>query len=91
MEKRSLTGRIGFVEEPQVELEPPKASICLRSQYPGNLIVIGKVTGQRYVFNGGGSTLKVAADDVPEFLKKTVGGNSCCGSGVKPLPLFTVV
>jgi len=35
--------------------------------------------------------LEVDARDVPEMLEKRFGGNSCCGSGVKPLPIFIVV
>ena len=97
MEKRSFSEWVGIVEDEleevssiQVKQEPP-ASVWLRSQYPGNVIVEGKVSGNRYVFNGSNSTLEVDARDVPEMLEKRFGGNSCCGSGVGPLPIFIVV
>jgi hypothetical protein len=97
MEKRSSDKWDSFVkedfeiiEEERVKLEPP-ASVRLRSNYPDRLIVIGNVTGNRYEFPRGGSELPVANDDAPEMLTKTFGGNSCCGSGAKPVHKFSVV
>lgn len=98
MEKRSFDFRDRFVEEDdeeevieeRVKLEPP-ASVRLRSQYPGTVIVIGSASGQRYVFGYAGVELDVNADDAPKMLEKRFGGNSCCGSGAKPLPHFIVV
>ncbi len=95
MEKRSVSKWIGIVEDEedssiQVKQLPP-ASVWLQSQYPGNAIVIGNVSGNRYVFNGGGSIVEVDARDVPKMLEKVFGGNSCCGSGVKPTHHFVVV
>jgi hypothetical protein len=97
MEKRSVSEWIGGVEDEveetpsiQVKQKPP-ASVWLRNQYPGNVIVIGSISGNRYVFNGGGSTSEVDARDAPEMLEKRFGGNSCCGSGVEPTFHFIVV
>jgi len=102
MEKRSSYYRTSIVTgeefeedeiellEDQVKLEPP-ASVWLMSQYPGNLISTGAVTGKRYVFMGGGSTVEVDALDAPGMLSRVFGGNSCCGSGVTSTPQFIVV
>ena len=76
--------------EDRVKLEPP-ASVHLKSQYPGTVIVIGSATGQRYVFNKAGVELEVDANDAPKMLEKVFGGNSCCGSGAKPISHFVVV
>ena len=95
MEKRSSYNRDRFIDdeleviEERVKLEPP-ASVRLRSQYPGTVITIGVYTGNRYVFKSG-DTIDVNANDAPKMLEKRFGGNSCCGSGVKPLPHFIVV
>ena len=96
MEKRSSYNRDRFIDdepeeiiEERVKLEPP-ASVRLRSQYPGTVITIGVYTGTRYVFKSG-DTIDVNANDAPKMLEKRFGGNSCCGSGVKPLPHFIVV
>jgi hypothetical protein len=69
----------------------PPASVWLRSNYPDRLIVIGSVSGNRYEFPKNGTILEVDEQDVPEMLKKTYGGNSCCGSMARPLPKFTVI
>lgn len=98
MEKRSFVEWVGSVDETeeveevsiQVKQEP-SPSVWLRSQYPGNVIVVGSVSGNRYVFNGGGTTLEVDARDAPKMLEKRFGGNSCCGSGVEPTPHFVIV
>jgi len=100
MEKRDFTVRNSIVEEDddkeviieeeRVKLEPP-ASVRLKSQYPGTVIVTGSVTGNRYVFSGAGSELEVNSNDAPKMLEKRFGGNSCCGSGVKPTPHFIVI
>jgi hypothetical protein len=99
MEKRNTSKWIGSVEDEideveeisvQVKQEPP-ASIWLQSQYPGTVIVIGSVSGNRYVFNGGGSTVEVDARDAPKMLEKVFGGNSCCGSGVVPTHHFVAL
>lgn len=102
MEKRSSYYRASIItgdefEEDEIELldnrvklEPP-ASVRLRSNYPGNLISTGAVTGKRYAFMGGGSTLDVDALDAPGMLARVFGGNSCCGSGVTATPQFIVV
>ena len=99
MEKRSFGYRDRIVEdeeeeeivikEERVKLEPP-ASVRLRSQYPGTVIVIGSISGNRYVFNAG-DIQDVNADDAPKMLEKRFGGNSCCDSGAKPLPHFIVI
>lgn len=88
MEKRSVDEWNSGVE--QVKQLPP-ASICLRSQFPDIVEIFGSVSGNKYVFNRGGSELMVDARDVPKMLEKRFGGNSCCGSGVKPLPYFIVI
>jgi len=103
MEKRSVSYRDRFVEEdfevepsePEIEaervkLEPP-ANVRLRSQYPGILNARGSVTGEMYHFPSAGSVVEVDAQDVPSLLAKTLGGNSCCGSGTKPMPKFVLV
>ena len=74
----------------QVKQEPP-VSVWLRSNYPDRLIVIGSVSGERYEFPRGDSVLQVDERDVPEMLTKYFGGNSCCGSNVRPLPKFAIV
>lgn len=88
MEKRSFDEWNGSVK--QVKQEPPP-SVCLRSQFPDIVIVEGNISGNKYVFNRSGVELMVDARDVPKMLEKRFGGNSCCGSGVKPLPYFVVV
>jgi hypothetical protein len=92
MEKRSDYYRESVIEdiEDQVKLEPP-ASVWLMSQYPGNLISVGSVTGKRYKFIGGGSVAEVDALDAPEMLTKVFGGSSCCGSGATPTSQFILV
>ena len=104
MEKRSSNYRNRFVEddfeieepipeivkEERVKLESP-TSVRLRSQFPGILNAKGEVTGTMYHFPGAGSEVDVSAEDVPSLLAKTLGGNSCCGSGTKPLSKFVVV
>ena len=90
MAKRNIDNRVSIVEEQRVKLEPP-ASVRLLSQYPGTVIVIGSATGNRYVFSNAGVVLEVDANDAPRMLEKVFGGNSCCGSGVRPLSHFIVV
>ena len=98
MEKRNSNNRNSIIDDEfeiiklkdQVKLEPP-ASVWLRSNFPGNLISTGLVTGNRYVFSGGGSVVEVDANDAPGMLSRVFGGNSCCGSGVRSTPQFTVV
>ena len=89
MEKRSSYIRDSIVEDERVKLEPP-ASVRLRSQYPGTVICIGSITGNRYVFKPN-DVIDVDANDAPKMLTKRFGGNSCCGSGAKPLSHFIVV
>jgi hypothetical protein len=55
------------------------------------VIVIGSATGNRYVFSTAGVVLEVDANDAPKMLEKVFGGNSCCGSGARPLSHFIVV
>jgi len=72
------------------QVKPP-SGVWLESNFPGVLNVTGKLSGKHYVFSGGGTVVLVDSEDVEDLLTKTFGGNSCCGSGVKPLPYFTVV
>lgn len=91
MEKRSTHHRDSVVKaEKRVKLEPP-ASVRLMSQYPGILIATGEATGKEYRFPAAGSVLEVDAEDAKSLTKMVFGGNSCCGSGVKPTPRFIVV
>lgn len=93
MEKRSFDKWDSFIAEEEVEeisqVEP--SGVWLQSNYPDKLIVIGSITGTRYEFPKSGSQLLVDERDVPEMLLKKFGGNSCCGSGAKPIPKLVVV
>ena len=95
MEKRSINKWDSimkddeFSEEDQVKLESP-TSVWLRSQYPDKVIAVGSVTGNRYVFDRGGSEVLVDSRDAPEMLGKIHGMNPCCGRAI-PMYYFTEV
>lgn len=93
MEKRSFSEWDSLLEddvEVITQVEPP-TGVWLQSNYPDRLIVNGSVSGKRYEFPRSGTVLEVDAEDAPEMLTKMFGGHSCCGSGAKPLPKFSVV
>ena len=50
----------------------------LRNLYPSIIEGIGKVTGNRYIWNGAGTVVKVSKEDAPEFLKRELPP-TCCG------------
>jgi len=83
----------GLVEEeyPQVlEINLPQPSgQLLALNLNMRLNIVGSVTGNRYTFNGAGSTVFVDEKDVPAFLAKTVGRSTCCGG--KPAHYFSAI
>jgi len=78
-------------EYPQVlEINLPKPSgQLLALNLNMRLNIVGSVTGNRYTFNGAGSTVFVDEKDVPAFLSKTVGRSTCCGG--KPAYYFSTL
>ena len=51
----------------------------IQSLFPANVIYIGRISGQRYVFPESGSILDVDSRDVPDMLAYRIGTSSCCG------------
>jgi hypothetical protein len=94
MEKRSDVSRDGRdgIEEPEI-IEPntePKVEkeeeltvskepdrVLVRLNYPSNVKMAGQ-SGERYVFPGIGSEVKVRVEDVEQLLAIRRGG--CCGA-----------
>lgn len=72
------------------ELNNVAKTVRLQLTQPVTLNIIGKVTGKRYHFPGGGSIVYVDERDVNGLLeKKTTGG--CCGNPFPPQPYFYIV
>lgn len=51
----------------------------IRSRIDAHVTVIGKPSGNTYIFPKAGSIVEVAAADIPFMLAKRLGGKSCCG------------
>ena len=60
--------------------------VWVRNLYPAIVKVAGR-SGERYVFDGSGTEVKVNALDVYELLAKRRGG--CCGT--VPSPMFELI
>jgi hypothetical protein len=82
------SGRVNVEEESVKEI--PKTTV--RVVLTKNKIVnyTGKITGNRYTFNGAGSVVEVDERDVPVMLEIGINQNSCC-SGLKTSPYFQIV
>lgn len=50
----------------------------IRCRIDANVTVTG-LTGNTYLFQGGGSVVEVAEADVPKLLSMRLGGALCCG------------
>ena len=57
-------------------LEEPKR-VWVRNRYPANISMIAP-SGERYIFRGPGTEVKVREEDVETLLAKRRGG--CCGA-----------
>lgn len=64
--------------------------VSLKLQYPVRYVHTSKLTGERYEWNGAGSTVSVNAVDAPVLLIK-YRQNGCCGSSPQRIYLFTEV
>ena len=82
MAKRSSDGR-------NSERVKPKG-VQLRLLVNTKLKIPGSVSKKQYVFNGAGSMVTVAAEDVLKLMERTRPG-SCCGGAPGPTPVFEIV
>lgn len=56
------------------------APVMVTSMWPGKLIVYGKPSGNRYVWEDAGATVAVDPDDLPFLAEKNRKIRACCGS-----------
>lgn len=78
---------------PKRPYEPPKVTVDkttvkdtiimtkVQSMFPANVVYIGPISGERYIFPGAGSILEVDSRDVPNMLAYRIGTSACCGGG----------
>ncbi len=65
--------------------------VQLQSQFPAQIIVIGQVSGERYVWSKAGDILEVDSRDLDELLLKGIGRGACCGNTFTGNLLFRLV
>lgn len=92
MAKRSSSYRkpsSSYVEEPEqdeeiaeevVEETTKEVYTKLRCLIAARVKAVGPVSGKQYEWSGAGTVVGVLDEDVPEMLKKRLGGKSCCGA-----------
>ena len=76
--KRELVERLMTPDQPKPQGEP-----AIRSLWPGTLIVSDAPSGATYQWDGAGSEVTVASEDVEFVMSRNRGGKerACCGSG----------
>ena len=76
--KRELVERLMTPEKSKPQGEP-----AIRSLWPGTLIVSDAPSGATYRWDGAGSEVTVASEDVAFVMSRNRGGKerACCGSG----------
>lgn len=97
MEKRSTddrsSKRVKVIEEitfGEENAESPQETVRLRLLKSLKLNYKGPVTGNIYVFSGGGSIVEVDALDAPKMMEKK-DNKACCPNSVGPQPYFEIV
>lgn len=68
------------VEKVDVQKTPTVNTVKIRLRISSNYKVVGKNSGQNYLFQGAGSTQDVEETDV-EYLLSLRRNKSCCGGG----------
>ncbi|MHA2085430.1 MAG: hypothetical protein ACXADW_21810 [Candidatus Hodarchaeales archaeon] len=94
MEKRSSSKRDSKrvkVSDEKLSVNKAPETVRLILLKDLKLNVIGKVTGKRYHFSGGGSQLDVDKQDAEIMLKKRSGVCGNCPSSVGPTPYFEII
>lgn len=67
------------VAEPQPEVRINRTR--MQSLFPANVVYIGRISGERYIFPVAGAILEVDSRDVPDMLTYRIGTTGCCGGG----------
>ena len=91
MEKRSDNKRSSKrvkVSDEKLKVNKTPETVRLMLLKDLKLNVIGKVTGKRYTFSGGGSQLDIDKRDAEIMIKKRSGACGGCPSSVGQTPYF---
>jgi len=78
-----------YLEDDEVEEVSPYGTTRLMLVKELTLKIVGKVSGNQYVFHGAGSQVNVLNEDVEGMIHKISTVESCCGD--KPQPYFQIV